>query len=77
VEQETSGEAWDGLVSAVPSPADRLLDAAQVAELLNEPTSWVREHTRSGAIPHVPLGRYVRYVEADVLAWLEGRKAGG
>jgi excisionase family DNA binding protein len=55
---------------------DRLLDAGQVADLLNVPTSWVREHTRSGAIPHVPLGRYVRYAEADVLAWVESCKAG-
>ena len=40
---------------------DRLLEAKEVAELLSVPETWVREHTRSGAIPHVPLGRYVRY----------------
>lgn len=51
--------------------SDRLLTAAEVAELLSVPVSWVREATRSGAIPHVRLGRYVRYREADVLAWLE------
>ena len=56
---------------------ERLLDAKAVAELLGVPTGWVREHTRSGAIPHVPLGRYVRYSEADVLEWLESVKAGG
>ena len=60
--------------------ADRLLDAAEVAELLSVPLSWVRETTRSGAMPHVELGRYRRYVQADVQAWLEtckkpGRKA--
>ncbi len=64
-------------MNALPSPADRLIDAAQVAGMLNVPTSWVREHTRSGAIPHIALGRYVRYVEADVLAWLESCKTGG
>lgn len=57
--------------------ADRLLDASEVAKLLHVPTSWVREHTRSGAIPHVALGRYVRYVETDVRTWVEGLKAGG
>ena len=56
---------------------DRLLTAAEVAELLNVPVSWVREHTRSGTIPHVPLGRYVRYDRADVLAWVARVKAGG
>jgi excisionase family DNA binding protein len=55
----------------------RLLDAAAVAELLGVPVGWVREHTRSGAVPHVQLGRYVRYDEGDVLAWVESLKAGG
>jgi hypothetical protein len=30
----------------------------------------VREHTRSGAIPYVQLGRYVRYERGDVLEWV-------
>ena len=51
--------------------ADRLLDAREVADLLNVPVSWVRESTRSGAMPHVQLGRYRRYREADVARWLE------
>ena len=38
----------------------RLLDAVEVAELLHVPISWVRESTRSGAIPHVQLGRQAR-----------------
>ena len=56
---------------------DRLLEAKEVAELLSVPIGWVREHTRSGAIPHVPLGRYVRYDRAEVLAWVESLKTGG
>ena len=35
---------------------DRLLDANEVAELLNVPVSWVRESTRSGAMPCVERG---------------------
>jgi len=50
---------------------DRLLTAPELAESLNVPVSWVREQTRSGAIPHVSLGRYRRYRESDVAAWLE------
>ncbi len=57
--------------------SDRLLTAADVAELLNVPESWVRETTRSGAMPSVELGRYRRYVLADVLAWLEECKRPG
>ena len=51
--------------------SDRLLEAKEVAELLSVPVGGVREHTRSGAIPCVELGRYRRYREAAVLAWLE------
>lgn len=56
---------------------DRLLEAAEVAGLLGVPVRWVREHTRTGAIPHVQLGRYVRYDRGDVLAWVESLKTGG
>ena len=56
---------------------DRLLDAREVAEWLGVPVSWVRESTRSGAMPCVELGRYRRYVRADVQAWLEGCKQPG
>jgi excisionase family DNA binding protein len=50
---------------------DRLLTADEVAEMLAVPVSWVRESTRSGAMPCVELGRYRRYDEAKVRAWLE------
>jgi len=51
--------------------SDRLLTAAEVADWLAVPVSWVRESTRSGAMPHVELGRYRRYRQADVARWLE------
>ena len=56
---------------------DRLLTADEVAELLSVPVTWVREHTRTGAIPHVRLGRYLRYREADVFAWVGRCSRGG
>lgn len=55
---------------------DRLLNAAEVAALLSVPTSWVREQTRAGNLPHLALGRYKRYEREAVLAWLEGQRAG-
>jgi len=51
--------------------SERLLTADDVAELLAVPVSWVRESTRSGAMPCVRLGRYVRFERAAVEAWLE------
>jgi excisionase family DNA binding protein len=56
---------------------DRLLTADDVAEFLSVPVSWVREHTRTNTIPHLVLGRYVRYRRDDVLAWLDTLAAGG
>jgi excisionase family DNA binding protein len=53
---------------------DRLLQAHEVADLLGVPKSWVRDATRDGRLPHVPLGRYRRYVRADILEWVEKQK---
>jgi len=55
----------------------RLLDAAELAEILNVPVTWGREATRSNVIPHIELGRYRRYDLAAVLAWLEECKQPG
>lgn len=51
--------------------SERLLTAVEVAELLAVPVSWVRESTRSGAMPCVRLGRYVRFERAAVEGWIE------
>jgi excisionase family DNA binding protein len=50
--------------------SERLLDADAVADRLNVPKSWVLESARAGAIPHVRLGRYVRFSWPDVQEWL-------
>ena len=49
---------------------ERLLTAAEVGELLSVPVSWVRESARSGAMPCVRLGRYVRFEREAVEEWL-------
>ena len=56
---------------------DRLLEAREVAEMLAVPERWVREHTRSGFIPCVPLGRYRRYRREAVIAWVKAQEVGG
>jgi len=56
--------------------SERLLTAAEVAERLNVPESWVRGETRAGRIPHLPLGRYRRYDWLAVVEWLEEQRAG-
>ena len=62
-------------VTAEPS----LLTVEEVAELLKVPVSWVYEHTRSrasGRIPGFRLGKYWRFREGDVLAWIERQRVG-
>jgi excisionase family DNA binding protein len=54
---------------------NQLLTAADIAELLNLPESWVREATRQGHLPHLHLGRYIRYQASDIDAWLADHKA--
>ncbi len=56
---------------------DRLLDAGELAELLHVPKSWVLAQAREDAIPHVKLGRYVRFSRAVVLEWLADQHSGG
>jgi excisionase family DNA binding protein len=55
----------------------RLLDAAELAERLNVPKNWPLEQARAGNIPHVRLGRYVRFEWSDIEEWLASQKTGG
>ena len=56
--------------------SERLLTADQVAELLAVPVSWVREQTRNNTLPHLKLGRYRRYQQTAIHAWLHQQQAG-
>ncbi len=49
---------------------ERLLTATDVAELLNVPESWVREATRQDHLPHIHLGRYIRYHATAITQWI-------
>ena len=55
---------------------ESLLTAAEVAERLSVPESWVREQTRAGRLPHLELGRYRRYEWPAVVEWLAEQRAG-
>lgn len=60
----------------------RLLDAKQVAELLNVSESWVRDHSQpNGPEPHLPAMKFgsaktssVRYHPADIIAFLDQQR---
>jgi excisionase family DNA binding protein len=53
---------------------DRLLDSCDVAAILNVTKRWVEEHTRLGDIPHIRLGRFIRYRRDALLAWIQDQE---
>jgi excisionase family DNA binding protein len=54
---------------------DRLLTAEEVADRLGVRTDWVWAQARAGRIPHVRLGRYRRFRESALEAWVCGLEA--
>lgn len=59
--------------------SQRLLTAEEVAELLRVPKSWVYERTRRRGLeqlPHLKLGKYLRFEESAVLEFLARQRVG-
>jgi excisionase family DNA binding protein len=53
-----------------------LLDADGASALLNVPATWILAQAREDAIPHVRLGRYVRFDADDLREWAQERRRG-
>lgn len=53
--------------------AESLLTVQEVAQICKVPVSWVYERTRRRGLerlPHVKLGKYLRFDPAEVRSWL-------
>ena len=50
--------------------SEPLLRAEDVAALLGVKPSSVYEYARTSQLPHVRIGRHVRFVRADLETWL-------
>ena len=48
-----------------------LLTAEEVAALLRVTPAWVYAETRRHRIPHIRLGRYVRYRREAIFLWMD------
>lgn len=48
-----------------------LLVREEVSKLIRRRVSWLKWAERKGLIPHVRLGREVRYRRADLVEWLD------
>jgi len=61
---------------SAPSTRARLVDAHGAAELLSVPASWLLREARAERIPHVRLGRYVRFEPDTLSEWLATQACG-
>ena len=51
-----------------------LLTIIEMAERLKVPKSWLYSRTRetgSGSIPRINVGKYIRFIESEVMEWLK------
>ena len=55
---------------------DRLLEAEDVARYIGMTADWVYREVRAGRMPHIRLGRYVRFRRESIDAWLQARERG-
>ena len=55
---------------------DRLLEADDVARYIGMTTDWIYREVRAGRMPHIRLGRYVRFRRESIDDWLAARERG-
>jgi excisionase family DNA binding protein len=67
-------EPYNGATGDERADRGHLLTIKEVAELLRVPVSWVYGRTRNRALGRLPgyrLGKYWRFRENEVLAWVK------
>jgi excisionase family DNA binding protein len=65
--------------ATVEKDNQELLTIQQVADLLHVPVSWVYGRTRKRSIERLPgirLGKYWRFREEEIHAWVESQRGG-
>ncbi len=55
--------------------ANELITVSELAKKLNVPVSWIYQRTRLGqtAIPHVKMGKYVRFHLDEVVEFFKNK----
>jgi excisionase family DNA binding protein len=56
---------------AAPKPRRRLLDVPTAAEITGLTEDKIRAEARSGRLPSLKMGKYVRIDAADLDAWID------
>jgi excisionase family DNA binding protein len=60
-----------------PEDPRTLLTADEVAARLRVTKCWIYTEVRAGRLPHVRLGRYVRFRAGAIDSWIEQIERGG
>jgi excisionase family DNA binding protein len=72
-------DTTNGVTVGTERTGSQLLTVGEVATLLRVPVSWVYGRTRqrsSERLPGYRLGKYWRFRESEVLAWVESQRGG-
>ena len=56
---------------------EKLLTPDQIATLLEVKKSTIYNWTHTGYIPHIKLGKLVRFKKSDILKWLDKKSNPG
>ena len=65
------------LAEAVLKPGetvDTLLKPREVAQRLNVELGWIYRQVENGSLPHLRIGKYLRFREGDLARWLAARQ---
>ena len=57
--------------------SEPLMRPAEAAALLAVRTSWIYEACRTGRLPHIRVGRHLRFTRAELERWLDTQRVGG
>jgi excisionase family DNA binding protein len=57
--------------------SNSLLDKIETAELLNISLRTLNNKLKAGAIPHVRLGKLVRFIPSDLERYIQANRIGG
>jgi excisionase family DNA binding protein len=53
------------------------LTVQEAAHVLRVPVSWLYERTRTNRVPHVKLGKYLRFDRDKLAAWVDEQRRDG
>ena len=72
----STGQMVGGAVEEELGDGREYMTAEELAVRLHMTLAWIYAETRAGRIPHLRLGRYVRYGRSTIAAWEREQEAG-